>query len=149
MPWYQICTIPGCSSRSDRCECEGVKFHRLPQDPDQRYRWRVSIKKPISVSENTRICSLHFESCSVGGKSIEAWRGSKNAVRSTFLQDLILIFSFTLAFLHILCLCAYIDTLNLLYVIYVCVAVILRLSLHNHSNPEHKHCNPLMSYLWY
>ena len=61
MPWYQICTIPGCSSRSDRRECEGVKFHRLPQDPDQRYRWLVSIKKPISVSENTRICSLHFE----------------------------------------------------------------------------------------
>ena len=29
--------------------------------PDQRYRWLVSIKKPISVSENTRICSLHFE----------------------------------------------------------------------------------------
>ena len=42
--------------------CEGVKFHRLPQDPDQRYRWLVSIKKPISGSENTRICSLHFES---------------------------------------------------------------------------------------
>ena len=39
-----------------------MKFDRLPQDPDQRYRWLVSIKKPISVSENTRICSLHFES---------------------------------------------------------------------------------------
>ena len=38
MPQYQICTIPGCSSRSDRRECEGVKLHRLPQDPDQRYR---------------------------------------------------------------------------------------------------------------
>jgi len=38
-----------------------VNFHRLPQDPDQRYRWLVSIKKPISVNENTRICSLHFE----------------------------------------------------------------------------------------
>ena len=61
IPWYQICSIPGCSSRSDRQECEGVKFHCLPQDPDQRYRWLVSIKKPISVSENTGICSLHFE----------------------------------------------------------------------------------------
>jgi len=35
MPQYQICTIPGRSSRSDKRECEGVKFHRLPQDPDQ------------------------------------------------------------------------------------------------------------------
>ena len=61
MPRYQICSIPGCSSRSDREEFHGVKFHRLPQDPVLRYKWLVSIKKPISVSENTRICSLHFE----------------------------------------------------------------------------------------
>jgi len=38
MPRHQICSLPGCSSRSDRRECEGVKFHRLPQDPDQRDR---------------------------------------------------------------------------------------------------------------
>jgi len=81
-------------------------------------------------------------------KSIEPWRGSKNTVKSAFLPKTIVIFSFTLAFLHILCLCAYIDTFNLLYVIYVCVAVILWLSLHNRLNPEHEHCNPLMSYLW-
>ena len=61
MPQYQICSIPGCSSRSDREEFHRVKFHCLPQDPVLRYKWLVSIKKPISVSENTRICSLHFE----------------------------------------------------------------------------------------
>ncbi len=61
MPRHQICSIPGCCSRSDRPEFEGVKFHRLPQEPDQRYKWLVSIKRHISVSENSRICSLHFE----------------------------------------------------------------------------------------
>ena len=58
---YQICSIPGRSSRSDREEFHGVKLHRLPQDPVLRHKWLISIKKPISVSENTRICSLHFE----------------------------------------------------------------------------------------
>ena len=61
MPRHQICSIPGCSSRSDRQEFEGVKFHRIPQDPDLRHDWLVSIKKPITVSENSRIYSLHFE----------------------------------------------------------------------------------------
>ena len=61
MPRYQICSVPGCSSRSDREKFNGVKFHRLPQDPAMRHKWLVSIKKPIIVSENTRICSLHFE----------------------------------------------------------------------------------------
>jgi len=61
MPRHQICSIPGCSSRSDRQEFEGVEFHRIPQDPDLRHDWLVSIKKPIIVSENSRICSLHFE----------------------------------------------------------------------------------------
>ena len=61
MPRYQICSAPGCCSRSDREKFNGVKFHRLPQDPVMRHKWLVSIKKPIIVSENTRICSLHFE----------------------------------------------------------------------------------------
>ena len=61
MPRHQICSIPGCSSRSDRPEFEGVKFHRLPQDPNLRYQWLISIKRHVSVSENSRICSLHFE----------------------------------------------------------------------------------------
>ena len=61
MPRYQICSIPGCSSRSDREEIQGVKFHCLPQDPVLRHKWLISIKKPIGISENTRICSLHFE----------------------------------------------------------------------------------------
>ena len=58
---YQICSIPGYSSRSDRNEFHGVKFHCLPQDPVLRYKWLVSIKSSISVSQNTKICSLHFE----------------------------------------------------------------------------------------
>ena len=61
MPRYQICSVPGCCSRSDREKFNGVKFHRLPQDPVMRHKWLVSIKKPVIVSENTRICSLHFE----------------------------------------------------------------------------------------
>ena len=61
MPRHQICSIPGCSSRNDRQEFEGIKFHRIPQNPDLRHNWLVSIKKPITVSENSRICSLHFE----------------------------------------------------------------------------------------
>ena len=61
MPQHQICSIPGCSSRSDRQEFECMKFHRIPQDPDLRHDWLVSIKKPITVSENSRTCSLHFE----------------------------------------------------------------------------------------
>ena len=43
MPRHQICSIPGCSSRSDRQEFEGVKFHCIPQDPDLRHDWLVSI----------------------------------------------------------------------------------------------------------
>jgi len=61
MPRHQICSIPGCSSRSDRQEFEGVTFHCIPQDPDLRHDWLVSIKKLTTVSENSRICSLHFE----------------------------------------------------------------------------------------
>ena len=61
MPRHQYCSIPGCFSRNDRPGIGGVRFHRLPQDPDLRHQWLVSIKKPVSVSENTRICSMHFE----------------------------------------------------------------------------------------
>ena len=61
MPRYQVCSIPGCSSRSDRKGCKGVKFHRLPQNSHLRHKWLVSIKRTICVSENTRICSLHFQ----------------------------------------------------------------------------------------
>ena len=58
------CCIPGCHSRSDKPECQGVSFHALPKDAALREQWLVSIKKPITISEHTRLCSLHF----VGGK---------------------------------------------------------------------------------
>ena len=50
-------------------------------------------------------------------------------------------FSFAPALHCTLCLCAYVDTLNLYYVIYVYVAVILRIPLPKQLNPEHEHCN--------
>lgn len=55
------CSIPGCTSRSDKEECSGVSFHKLPSDSTQRRRWLVSIKRPITVSSYTYICSLHFQ----------------------------------------------------------------------------------------
>jgi len=57
MPRHQICSIPGCFSRSNRQEFEGVKFHCIPQDPDLRHDWLVSIMKPITVSENSRFAA--------------------------------------------------------------------------------------------
>ena len=39
MPRHQICSIPGCSRRSDRPGFEGIKFHRLPQDPYEVLHW--------------------------------------------------------------------------------------------------------------
>ena len=60
MPRHQSCSIAGCLSRSDQPQFASVKFHRLPQDSDLRQQWLVCIKKTLSVSENTRICSAHF-----------------------------------------------------------------------------------------
>ena len=55
------CSIPGCTSRSDKKECEHISFHKLPVDSDKRHQWLVSIKKPIKVSPYTYICSLYFK----------------------------------------------------------------------------------------
>ena len=55
------CSIPGCTSRSDKKECEHLSFHKLPTDVDRRHQWLVSIKRPIRVSPYTYICSLHFK----------------------------------------------------------------------------------------
>ena len=46
-----------------RVSCKTVSFHAIPRDVSIRHQWLVSIKKPITISEHTRICSLHF----VGG----------------------------------------------------------------------------------
>ena len=56
-----ICYIPGCNSRSNRVECKDLSFFRIPADPELSQRWLVSVKRPINVSSNTRVCSLHFE----------------------------------------------------------------------------------------
>jgi hypothetical protein len=55
------CSIPGCKSRNDKEECKGISFHKLPTDSEKRHQWLVSIKKPITVSPYTYICSLHFK----------------------------------------------------------------------------------------
>ena len=55
------CSIPGCTSRSDKRECVHLSFHKLPADSDRRHQWLVSIRKPIKVSPYTYICSLHFK----------------------------------------------------------------------------------------
>ena len=55
------CSIPGCTSRSDKKECEHLSFHKLPTDFDRRHQWLVSIKRPIRVLPYTYICSLHFK----------------------------------------------------------------------------------------
>ena len=55
------CSIPGCTSRSNKEECKGLSFYKLPTDTEERHRWLVSIKKPITVSPYTYICSLHFK----------------------------------------------------------------------------------------
>ena len=49
MPRHQICSIPGCSSRSDSQEFEGVKFHCTPQDPDLKPEWLVNIRNPVCM----------------------------------------------------------------------------------------------------
>ena len=61
MPRHQYCSIPGCESRSDKPQFASLKFHRLPQSTELRHQWLVGIKRPLTVSKNTRICSLHFE----------------------------------------------------------------------------------------
>ena len=55
------CSIPGCKSRGDREECKGISFYKLPTDSEKRHQWLVSIKKQITVSPYTYICSLHFK----------------------------------------------------------------------------------------
>ena len=55
------CSIPGCTSRSDKEECQHISFHKLPTDGNRRHQWLVSIKRSITVSPYTYICSLHFK----------------------------------------------------------------------------------------
>ena len=55
------CSIPGCTSRAGKEGCEGVSFHTIPKDPVLRQQWLESIRKPFSVTENSRVCSIHFE----------------------------------------------------------------------------------------
>jgi len=54
-----------------------MKFHRIPQDPDLRHDWLVSIKKPITVSETPgladytlkevrKLLIAHFQVSSLG-----------------------------------------------------------------------------------
>ena len=55
------CSIPGCSSRSSKEECRSLVFYHLPSNTQERQKWLVSIKRPITISKYTYVCSLHFE----------------------------------------------------------------------------------------
>ena len=50
----------GCTSRRRKDEVSNVHFYCSPADSYERHRWLLSIRKPITMSDNTRICSLHF-----------------------------------------------------------------------------------------
>ena len=54
------CSIPGCTSRSDKEDSRHLSFHGLPKDPSLQHQWLASIKRPITISKHTRVCSLHF-----------------------------------------------------------------------------------------
>ena len=55
------CSIPGCTNRSNKEDCQAVPFYALPKDIELRQRWLISIKKPITVSNYTYVCGDHFE----------------------------------------------------------------------------------------
>ena len=42
------CIVPGCSSRSDKKECKGIKFYRLPTARKTLERWLLLIGCKIS-----------------------------------------------------------------------------------------------------
>ena len=56
------CIVPGCHSRSDLPSCTHLSWYRLPHsNPLLLQKWMDNIGQAIdSVSEHTRICSLHF-----------------------------------------------------------------------------------------
>ena len=55
------CIVPGCSSRSNKRECKGIKFYRLPTAKKTLEMWLLHIDHKISeVSLHIRICSKHL-----------------------------------------------------------------------------------------
>ena len=78
------CVVPGCSSRSDKKECKGIKFYRLPTAKKTLERWLLLIGRKISeVSLHSRICSKHF----IGGKKmipqLFPWQKRSNTLNIT------------------------------------------------------------------
>ena len=59
----EFCSMPGCTSHRGKGEVRSLSFYHLPRDEHARQLWLISMKKEITVSAHTRICSLHF----VGG----------------------------------------------------------------------------------
>ena len=57
-----VCCVPGCHSRSDREK--QLSFYRLPLAKHHLLKkWASNIgRKDLPLNNNTRICSLHFES---------------------------------------------------------------------------------------
>ena len=59
------CIVPGCSSRSNKVECKGIKFFTLPTTHKILEIWLLLIgRKSTEVSFHSRICSKHF----IGGE---------------------------------------------------------------------------------
>ena len=68
------CIVFGCNNR-DRARCRGIRFFRLPlQNKPLLARWLAKLRlKDPPVSENSRLCSEHFEAdCFERGPGLQA-----------------------------------------------------------------------------
>ena len=62
------CCAPYCSNRATKEAREnGIRFYRIPQEPEKRWLWLIAInRKDYNSRPHTYICSTNF----VGGKSV-------------------------------------------------------------------------------
>ncbi|KAL7395247.1 hypothetical protein ABVT39_013055 [Epinephelus coioides] len=77
------CCVPQCAN-SSRYNSE-ISFHRFPIDPEVRAQWLIKIRRDnFSPTQNTRLCSRHFQTgdftVTAGGQR----RLNKGAVPSLF-----------------------------------------------------------------
>ena len=55
------CVVPECKNRSNKSECNGIKFYTLPTSRKMLEKWLLLIGRKISeVTVHSRICSKHF-----------------------------------------------------------------------------------------
>ena len=139
MTRHQYCSIPGCESRSDKPEFASLKFHRLPQSTELRHQWLVSIKCPLTVSENTIIYTVHFN-------------GNENRVCGTVWSEAISRKQCRYQFLHwpsyIWSIYVYIDISNLFLVSFVYAEQMYVCIVNDRINLFPELCSQLMNYFW-